>query len=512
MRRILVLVLVVTLLAGQAVYAGSAARFLDEDQAAWAAQYMRAAAVQAYLKGDPDGRFRPNDRLNRAELITGLVRFAGGEEAARAGKDARLVFEDAGEIQGNFPWFVGYLAEALRRNIVEPVGSFKPASPATRLFAAEALVKSLGLEGEALYREGVTLSFTDQDQIPAEKRAYVAIAVEKGLLSGYPDGSFQPGRALSRAEFAALLGRADRIRGWSVPDEVAGTVAGVDAGARTITVTVGSEQKRFSLAEEAVVILDGKAAALADIKAGSAVKLLVKDNAVRLVVARSPEDLAGKSLTLMGRLVKITGLEGGDAYALIADRALRVELMVNIRESMSAGSMADYRAVIVVPKDAGVKEALAGYVGQTVRLEGRFLTGPGVYMRPTFEAARVAGLSSEEAEVLALARTLFKAYSEHDFATLYKITINEAMFEVRMVEELVKTSNIPQPKNTDLVLALDSFDGARGVARVVFSYRQEQTLFGQVVRSLHKVTLSFRRSSSGWVIDKTTEDEMVLEK
>jgi S-layer homology domain len=37
---------------------------------------------------------------------------------------------------------------------------------------------------------------------------FIKVLVEKGIIKGYPDGTFKPDRAVSRAEFAALLNRA----------------------------------------------------------------------------------------------------------------------------------------------------------------------------------------------------------------------------------------------------------------------------------------------------------------
>jgi len=38
-------------------------------------------------------------------------------------------------------------------------------------------------------------------------QAFIAALADRGLISGFPDGSFQPDRPLTRAQFAALLVR-----------------------------------------------------------------------------------------------------------------------------------------------------------------------------------------------------------------------------------------------------------------------------------------------------------------
>src|SRR5690625_1103338 len=48
-------------------------------------------------------------------------------------------------------------------------------------------------------------NFTDQSDIPSWAEAGIAYLVEKGAIKGYPDGSFQPDNAITRAEAAQIL-------------------------------------------------------------------------------------------------------------------------------------------------------------------------------------------------------------------------------------------------------------------------------------------------------------------
>ena len=53
--------------------------------------------------------------------------------------------------------------------------------------------------------EEALASFKDAEEIPAERRAAVVLCMQKGLIKGYTDGTFQPQRGFTRAEFAKLL-------------------------------------------------------------------------------------------------------------------------------------------------------------------------------------------------------------------------------------------------------------------------------------------------------------------
>lgn len=80
-----------------------------------------------------------------------------------------------------------------------PNNRFYPQQDVTRAEAAVMIGRSLGLSG------GGTTSFSDVSGHWAE--AEISAAVKKGILKGYPDGSFKPNQNLSRGEMAAVLTR-----------------------------------------------------------------------------------------------------------------------------------------------------------------------------------------------------------------------------------------------------------------------------------------------------------------
>ncbi|MEW5932915.1 MAG: S-layer homology domain-containing protein, partial [Bacillota bacterium] len=215
LKTLAVLALVLVFLAGAAgsALAGGKKFFRDEDQAPWAKAYLAAASLKGLLKGDPDGRFRPNDPLRREELVAALVRFAGLEEAAASMAQAALPYRDSAQVLERAAWARGYLAAARDAGILpEEEDQFLPGEAADRLWAAELLVRALGLQGEAELRAGEGVEFRDVGDVPPEKSGYLAVAVERGLLQGFPDGTFRPKEKLTRAQLAALLERAALYR------------------------------------------------------------------------------------------------------------------------------------------------------------------------------------------------------------------------------------------------------------------------------------------------------------
>ena len=85
-----------------------------------------------------------------------------------------------------------------------PGSSFGPDDMADRLTAAVALVRASGLRAEAEQRAGALLTVTDANNIPTALRGYVAVALERGLLTA-DGGAFRPQAALTRLELAHAL-------------------------------------------------------------------------------------------------------------------------------------------------------------------------------------------------------------------------------------------------------------------------------------------------------------------
>lgn len=80
-------------------------------------------------------------------------------------------------------------------------GSFQPKRNVTRGEAAIMIGRSLGLNGAQR-----NTKFKD---VPKTNRAsgYIAAATEKGIIGGYPDGTFQPNKSISRGDMAIILSR-----------------------------------------------------------------------------------------------------------------------------------------------------------------------------------------------------------------------------------------------------------------------------------------------------------------
>ncbi|MBW5447366.1 S-layer homology domain-containing protein [Cohnella sp. CFH 77786] len=216
---------------------------LDENQWKWAYAHIIRLVSQGVFKGYDDGSFKPRNNITRIETIVAAVRLLGLEAEAQKPENmnATLGFKDFAQLKKKYPQAVGYVAVALKNDLFNENDSVIQAEkPASRLWASVLLVKSMKLEAEANAKMNAELPFKDAKEIPAGSVGYVAVAIEKGLVSGYTDQTFKPNKPVTRAELASIL---DRL-GVQLPDQsnnqqnqaVTGTVTAAVYGSSSITV------------------------------------------------------------------------------------------------------------------------------------------------------------------------------------------------------------------------------------------------------------------------------------
>ncbi|MDB4868342.1 MAG: S-layer y protein [Cohnella sp.] len=183
---------------------------LNEKQWKWAYQEIIRLVAQGVFKGYDDGSFKPNNKITRLETIVAAVRLLGLEAEAQKPENmnATLNFKDFDQLKSKNPQAVGYVKIALANDLFnENDTTIQGDKPATRLWASVLLVKAMKLEAEAQAKMDTQLPFRDSNEVPAGSVGYVAVAIDKGLVAGYSDNSFQPNKPVSRAELAAILAR-----------------------------------------------------------------------------------------------------------------------------------------------------------------------------------------------------------------------------------------------------------------------------------------------------------------
>ncbi len=171
------------------------AQFEDIAPNHWAKNYIEALATIGLITGYPDGEFKPNQSISRAEYTTVVA------------KTRDLKFEDLGTIPFNDlsarHWAAKYIMAAYNAGLVKgyPDQSFRPKNSITR---AEGVTGIVRMDNVPVEKAGVDSGFKDvKDKHWAS--GYVKAGVENKLVNGYPDSTYQPERSISRAETAKMF-------------------------------------------------------------------------------------------------------------------------------------------------------------------------------------------------------------------------------------------------------------------------------------------------------------------
>jgi parallel beta-helix repeat protein len=173
-----------------------ATAFKDVPTGYWAKSYIEALAAQNIIAGFPDGTFRPNEPVTRAQFATIITKAL-----TPAVKRQAVQFKD---VQSNF-WAYNAIQEAYKSAFVAgyPDGTFKPQQQIPRVQALVALANGLNFTAN---NNNVLSVYTDAAQIPNYAIGPVAAATVRQLVVNYPTVQrLDPNRQATRAEIAAFV-------------------------------------------------------------------------------------------------------------------------------------------------------------------------------------------------------------------------------------------------------------------------------------------------------------------
>jgi parallel beta-helix repeat protein len=162
----------------------------------WAQSYIEALAARGVIGGFPDGTFRPNDPVTRAQFAT-IINQAFNPPARRTG----INFTD---VERTF-WARDAIEAAFRGGFMSgyPGGTFRPNQRIPRVQVLVSLVSGLELQGGSL---DLLNQFQDANQIPNWAAGAVATATANEIVVNHPNVRIlAPNRESTRAEVAAFV-------------------------------------------------------------------------------------------------------------------------------------------------------------------------------------------------------------------------------------------------------------------------------------------------------------------
>lgn len=217
--------------------------FTDVSSDYWAHDYIEGLTRLNIISGFPDGTFKPNERVTRAEFAA-ILRRAFLQSQPTAAQP----FTD---IPPNY-WATEAIYAARAAGFLSgyPGNRFEPDSPIRRDEALVSLTNGLKYAGGSL----ATLArYSDADYIPDYARPIIAAATAANLVVNYPNtdqvGAY---RYTSRAEVAAFVYQALVKEGRATP-----LAAKADSWQRepVATISVEAEKMSFSSSGQQIVTL-----------------------------------------------------------------------------------------------------------------------------------------------------------------------------------------------------------------------------------------------------------------
>ncbi|WP_199615492.1 glycoside hydrolase family 3 N-terminal domain-containing protein [Paenibacillus alkalitolerans] len=171
-----------------------AVRFTDLQPASWAEGGIHYLADRGTIVGYGNGIYKPLHSITRAQAVTYLVR----ELYPDADPSGNSSFTDVTKKHMFYREIVIASEKGLAGGL--PDGSFRPDAPISRGETAALLSRAYKIT--AGNRPGNLIDITGHwAETP------IRLLASNGLVDGYPDGTFRPGRAVNRAEYAVFLAR-----------------------------------------------------------------------------------------------------------------------------------------------------------------------------------------------------------------------------------------------------------------------------------------------------------------
>ena len=174
----------------------------------WAKDAIRQLLTRSIVSGYPDGTFRPNNPVTRAEFAAILRKAFANAAPIRAS----ITFRD---VPANH-WASSAIQAVTRAGFFSgyPDSTFRPNLPIPRVQAVVALVSGLKYNPDPNPNSTLEQYFDDTGAIPKYALGAIATATQKRLMVNYPDiRRFHPNQNATRGEIAALICRALNLPG-----------------------------------------------------------------------------------------------------------------------------------------------------------------------------------------------------------------------------------------------------------------------------------------------------------
>lgn len=180
--------------------------YTDTVSGKWYEPGLEYCTEHGYVSGYPDGSFRPNQGITRAEFAVIINKVAKNQGIITADV-ARNEISFLDVIDG--AWYAQAVRNCIHYGLMKGYGNnrFGINDVLTREQAAVILIKDLGI----CYSQNPYVSFEDGKSIHSWARLSVELAAEYGLMVGTGGQLFEPLKNVTRAELVTMIRGADQL-------------------------------------------------------------------------------------------------------------------------------------------------------------------------------------------------------------------------------------------------------------------------------------------------------------
>lgn len=199
-KKISIILVVILLISINLTYAIGENTFADVKSTDWYNDTVTKLVNLGGISGYPDGSFRPNNSMTKAEFVKTLVSSLGFNDLAKTGSH----------------WASGYISQGEVLNIIDKGWLTNIDKPISRYEMARIISNTLTYKNEAIPTDIAKYQpmISDFTTIPSsylgetngkQLSECVLESYVKGIVTGYPDGSFEGGLTLTRAEASTVI-------------------------------------------------------------------------------------------------------------------------------------------------------------------------------------------------------------------------------------------------------------------------------------------------------------------
>lgn len=267
---ILLTTLLFSMLIGFAQAETVQAKSLTDIDKSWAKDAISALTQRGVINGYPDGTFRPDNRVTRAEFAKILTK------AFNMDPSTDVTFSDTKN-----HWGKGYISALAKSQIATgyPDGTFRPDNNITRAEMVAMITRALKVtdKGEKLAVDWPA-TFAD---VKSDYWAFVSVeaANRLGFLPTSYTTNFEPEKQATRAETAYMVQVASQLQ------VVKGTVSAVDPTNNSITVTpVSGADRMLTLPYDVLLFRNSTNADIQSVTKGDEVLVLSSSDGLPRVI------------------------------------------------------------------------------------------------------------------------------------------------------------------------------------------------------------------------------------